>query len=405
MWRYQSVHKKSETEFLNHAIVRVASNSKFVQHADAIIKGAAESEPIFAESLRTPQDIRFHAEGPFLHAHIRLILIVLYAIQAEELHLIDIEEFRRLKGYEGEIDELEETIKEYIGLLEVFALCHDIAKWETIEFRAKKGSRGEELGFNSPLTYQFEKDAIERVSMRESYTELFHEFSKAHIGESSSSIQKRFYFTYGINTHYPGHDRMIFSPVFRSLLKRFSYAHVLPERDSRILEDLIGHHTDVKTFFVSVRSQKIVALNHFATKQGYDSDDFLDLLQACVFLDKVCGSVEMTRSGYIHNPALLINFFKSEHVLAPEQRARKVEEREREEKKVHNLTFQKVGLDGVALLDLFEMEPGPEFGNLLRRIQFAILGQGEMPTLDAKIKKEIEKRVGEFYNKIFVRGE
>lgn len=405
MWRYQSMHKKRETEFLDHAIARVVSNHKFTGLADALIKGAAESEPIFSQSLQTPQDIRFHAEGPFLHSHIRLMLTVLYAIQAEELHLIDLEEFRRLKGYEGETDELEETLKEYIGLMEAFALCHDIAKWETVVFEAKKGSRGEELGFSCPLTYAFDTDAVNRVNLRDAYTELFHEFSKAHPDETSTSIQKRFYQTYGIDLHYPHHDSVMMTSVYRSLLERFARAHELTDRDARMLEDLIQHHMDAKTFFTSVRPKKIAALNRFAQKRGYDADDFLDLLQACVFLDKVCGSMEMTPNGSLHNPSLLIDFLRSEHQYAPDRRRQKILERECEEKKSHNRIFQKVGLDGVALLELFNMDPGPEFGNLLRRIQSAILGQGEMPVLQKEIKKEMEKRVCEFYNELFVKGE
>ena len=134
MWRDISTHQRGETEFLNSAIKRILADDELRNKAEAIISGAAKSEPLILESIQTPQDPRFHGEGPFLHSHIRQMLMVLYAINEEKLHLIDIEEFRSMKGYEGEIDELEETLKEKISFFEVYTLCHDDAKLISVEF-------------------------------------------------------------------------------------------------------------------------------------------------------------------------------------------------------------------------------------------------------------------------------
>ena len=57
------------------------------------------------------------------------------------------------------------------------------------------------------------------------------------------------------------------------------------------------------------------------------------------------------------------------------------------------------------MMDLLEMDPGPEFGRLLRRIHAAVLGQGDMPQLKTSVRKEVEERAGAFYNRMFVKGD
>lgn len=405
MWRTQSFHKKNETEFLQDALRRVKRDDSVCVLADALIKGASESEPLFAEAMQTPQDIRYHAEGPFLHAHIRSILCVLYALMQEKLHLIDIEEFRRLKGYEGEIEELEETIKENVGFFEVFALMHDAAKWASVVFSAPAGSLGAKFGFNAPLTYEFDNDAKMRVKLREAYLELFHEFSKKHPMETAREIQKLFFETYQIEINYPHHDRLMLTPVYRDLFNRFIFAHNLPPKDSNILADLITHHLRINNDFFSVRPQKIRNYAYLAQKRGYDADDFIDLLQGCLFFDMVCGSLRFRKDEYMHDSTVLINCFKSEHDFSPQRRAEKEATREAERTRQQNQLFREVGLDGIALLDLLKMEPGIEFGVVLKKLHVAIQGEGAMPKFGDGLDAVIKKRVTDYYYHAFPQGE
>ncbi len=404
MFRTTPTHKKNETEYLDDAILRVMHDADVSILADALLTGAAESEPLMADALQTPQDVRHHAEGPFMRAHVRTMLCILYAIQKEKLHLIDIEEFRRMKGYEGEIDELEETIKENVGLFEVFALMHDAAKWACIVFSAPLGSRGEELGFNAPLTYEFDVDAKTRMELRDAYRELFHEFSLAHRNETASEMQKRFHEVYQIDIHYPHHAETIYTPVYSALLDRFCAAHRLTPHDRNMLEDLIGNHMRFNGDFLDVKPNKINRFVHLANKRGYDSDDFIDLLQGCLFFDMVCGSCSLGERGCKHDAISLVHCFKSEHDFAPERRAEKETLRQYDAMRNRNRAFQEVGLDGVALLELLEMEPGPAFGNILRQIQSAIVGEDAMPKLNPKQKKEIESRASRYYQTVFKTG-
>ena len=116
MWRFQSTHERSETEYLDQTIERLEADTFLSKRADALLDGASASEPMLADLFRTPQDIRYHAEGPVVRDHLKQMLIALYGLVEEKFHLIDLEEFRRLKGYEGEIEELEGRILRVITL-------------------------------------------------------------------------------------------------------------------------------------------------------------------------------------------------------------------------------------------------------------------------------------------------
>ncbi|MBT5807895.1 hypothetical protein HOI18_01325 [Candidatus Uhrbacteria bacterium] len=405
MWRIQSTHEQSETEYLDQAIERIEGDQELFLRAEALLSAAEKAEPLMAECFRTPQDIRYHSEGPTVRYHLRLMLMVLYALSEEKLHLIDIEEFRRLQGYEGEIDELEEILKENIALFEVFILCHDVGKWPSVFFSSKKSSRGDELGFQMGREHHFAEKHDERVQMREKYIALFAKFKAQHPNEPASEVQSNFFLTYGIEVHYPGHARMVHSPVYEDLIDRFVMTHKLPGRDRDLVFDLMSYHIEFLHDFKDVNSHKIGTYLHLATKRGYDGDDFVDLMQGCLLLDTVFGSKRLSAHGHWHDPSILVNCLRSEHEFAPLRRVEKEAEREAAEKRGRNQAFKEVGLDGIAMMDLLKMEAGPKFGMMLRRIHAAILGQGEMPKFDKKIAHEIEQRSLEYYNKIFVKGE
>ncbi len=405
MWRFQSFHERGETEYLDQVIERVRADERFYKRAEAMLSGASEAEPLIADSLRTPQDIRYHAEGPFVHDHLRYMLMGLYAIVDEKVHLIDIEEFRRMKGYEGEIEELEEIIKENAALFEVFTLCHDVAKWATVRFVSREHSRGKEKGFHMNKDAYVHASQAERAKLRTRYLELYQEFEQDHPGHSARELQREFFLTYEIEAHYPHHARQIHAPVYESLLDRFVVAHELPSRDQDLLGDLIGHHMEFNKDFLEVRPERIRRYSHLAQARGWDADDFMDLIQGCILLDMVFGSTRLSAHGYWHDASPLTNILQSEHQYAPIRRVEKMKDRELQEKQSRNNVFREVGLDGVALMELLGTEPGPKFGKELRRIHSGILGRGDMPKFGKTIDHEIEKRALAYYKKTFVAGE
>lgn len=232
---------------------------------------------------------------------------------------------------------------------------------------------------------------------------MFHEFANAHPNESAQTVQKRFYETYEIDVHYPHHDTLIYTPVYQQLLDRFVVAHRLTGRDRNLLEDLIAHHMKFGGDFAKVNAGHVKKYLYLADKRGYDGDDYLDLAQGCLFLDMVCGSMSTTGVSK-HEVDLFANALKSEHDYAPDRRMQKEMQRETQKNRERNRIFLQVGLDGVSLLDLLKMEPGPKFGRLLRQIQEAIVGEANMPELSPSVLAEIEQRAGAYYHRIFKQG-
>lgn len=399
MWRRQSNHERGEAEYLDDALLRIERDRALGDRAEKRLKKIAADEPLIADLLRTPQSPRHHAEGPFVSDHVRMMLAALYGILEEKLHLIDIEEFRRLKGYEGEIDELEETLKENAAFFETFALVHDAAKWATVFFTANPGTRGSTLGFTMDRSMHWEDvGASERAKMRNRYLELYGECARLHPREPSNLVQAQFFAAYGIDVHYPGHDHAISSPVYLDLLKRLSRSARLTDRDTALLEDMIVHHLDPIQDFDAVRPERIDRYVRLAQKHGFDLDDYLDVLQACVFLDGVCGSKRAGGEGVRHDGTLIVHFFQSEHGFAPWKRAAKAEQRALEEKRERNRLFRVVGLDGVALMELLNMQSSPEFGTVLKRIHAAVSGEGNMPALRQELVYEIKERVRRYHD-------
>lgn len=404
MFNVQAKIKPTETEFFDVLMTRVERDQELYARAESMLRAVSDSEPLIAETLCAPQDVRYHAEGPTVRDHLRLMLMSLYAIEQGTLRLTAIEELSRLKGYEQEIEELEQTMREHVSWFEAFTFVHDVAKWNTIAFRSPEGSRGAELGFNLVPTYEPETDLTARAQMRERYLELFSDFHSKHKKESAREVQSLFYLTYGIDVKYPHHDRIIHAPAYQQLLERFAIAHELTDIHTSMLEDIVSRHLQ----FVRFKKQTENSMDpffHLAQVRGYDGDDFADFIQGAILLDFVCGSLRLSAHGYWHEIDLLVGALKAEHETDPSRRREKLHAREEQEHRRRLNVFQEVGLDGLSIMELLQAEPGPEFGKTLRRIQAAVVGRGVMPTFGKKIEEELERRAGEYYKKTFDVGE
>ncbi len=398
--------EKSETLFFDAWIARIENDHTLRARADAMLHAASTMEPLIVDALRTPQDIRYHAEGPFVRDHLRLMLMSIYAIVEGKASLREIEELARMKEYVTEVEQLEELFKEHVAWFEAFALCHDAAKWACIEFRSQKESLGAQLGFNTVYTYEPDVDLSTQMKMRSRYLDLYHQFEKSHTQESSQEVQSMFYQTYEIDVKYPSHDRMIHSPVYQALLQRFIAAHELTDIHGAMLTDVISHHLQFEAFVSPEKSlRKMKQFFYLADKRGYDAENFIDFVQGAIFFDFVCASKRSSPHGSWHEIEMLCNALRAEHNRDPKQRIEKQKQRETEEQRQRNRWFQEIGLDGVALLDVLQMEPGPAFGKMLKQIQGSVVGKNEMPTFSREINEELQKRVGEYYQKAFVKGD
>ena len=140
----------------------------------------------------TPQTPPYHAEGDFVADHVKRIFMGLDAFTRGE-SLAGVEEFVRERDYLLEFHALEEVIKAQGPFLTAYAVCHDLAKTDTVSFEALVGSKGEAEGFMSRTEL-----ATEPVKTR------YDKLRRAH--EASASLQS-FYDAYGIVVHYAEHAR------------------------------------------------------------------------------------------------------------------------------------------------------------------------------------------------------
>lgn len=393
MWRSDFSSHRGESEFLDEALARIYRDQQLIDEANQVLKTFAKEEPLFKEILATPQSPKYHAEGPMLEDHLRHMLVAFFGVLKNRLKLTHIEEFRSMKGFTGEFRELEEIIKENAGFFKAFILLHDIGKKYTIGFEAPKGSKGAEKGFHDSTA----SSAIQLAA----YSDLFHQFAGAHIHESDADKQFAFYSWYEIEIHYRGHERVIHRPVFKALLERVGDACGLRPQLIELLEDIIAYHMDPIRDFAEVRPTSIKKLVKLANNRGRDSDDFIDILQACVFLDAVCASKRRTIHGSFFDPSLLINFLKSEHAHDPFMVSRKEKARNQDERERRNQILKESGLDGEAIMELLGMEPGPLFGRTLLDIQEGVLGKHAIPTFGKEIDNELQSRAQSFYENWF----
>ncbi len=403
MWRTRVEERGTESRPLEEALAGVFRDAARMEAAERQLIAAAAEEPIIADAYLTPQSPPHHAEGPFMDAHLRRMLATLAAVGDGSLRLADIEEFRRLRHFEGEIDELEQAMRERQSLFEAFILCHDAAKFSTAACVADPGTRGAELGFSlAPSAAWDERGAAERSLLRRRFADLFHAFASERRGQSPEALEAAFFDAYGIRVHYAGHDRMMHAPAYRALLERVAGRRRLPETDIDLLEDLIAYHLQPLRDFSDegpsvgageARPERIARYVAVAHDRGWDADDFLDLLQACVFLDYVAGARRRERGRAWQDAGVLVRFLVSEHAHAPEKRVQKNRERAQEHKRQRQNLYRQAGLDGLALLDLFKMEPGPAFGRLLARVYDAAEGRAPLPALPAPAARELARRL------------
>lgn len=397
-----------ETEGLDQALERLSHDAALRERADAELRAAASQEPLIAESLRTPQSPPYHAEGPAMDAHLRAILVALYALQAGKLRLLGLEEFRRMKGYEGEVEELQETLLEHLALFECFAICHDAGKWATLSFTSLPGSAGERLGFDMGGTAHWhEVGHSDRAKLRERYLALYAEFARDRAHQGERATQRAFFDAYGIECHYHGHERMVHAPPYRALLRRVSVAHRLGDREEALLAELIANHmAPLGDFARSADPARVASLRHLARSRGFDADDFVDMIQAALFLDGVCGSARLApHGGPWHDPTPLTNFLRAEHDFAPWAREENGKRRAAERKSEVNRRFRTAGLDGVALMGLLKVEPGPKFGKALALVHAAVLGEAPWPAMPAETRRELDARAARFYAMEFEKAE
>lgn len=389
MWREWSTNQRKNSEFLAEAVERVSST------LPSPLTPLPKGEGKVCSIQNCPQSADTHAEGPVVEDHLRLMQRVLEAVIQGDLHLGDIEEFRRLKNFTGEFDEIEETIKEKAASLEVFILSHDWGKPETICFSAHEGSEGAGKGFHDSLAEVLTRDNKNRNQKIERYNQEFQKFSK--VFKNKKEAHAAFLSSHQISISYHGYAQAVAHPKFREKLTELGNQYRLTIEETEDVFHLIILHEKTVTSFSF--NPSLAAHNHlvkYAAKYGRDADDFLDLLLAAVFLE-ICATPRFKAHGIFFDTATVTNFLISEHESLPNKRQSRLKKRQEKKLKSEREKFRVAKLDGNDLMKLFNMKPCREFGKLLAEAQTFAKNQGALPNdIPEEAKEELFKRVEKF---------
>jgi len=397
MWRNWSSHKRGESEFLAEAV-------GWVRTLTPAFAGLRTGKPALPQGgrelnflLGCPQSADTHAEGSAVEDHLKLMLQVLFAVVNGELHLADIEELRRLKGFEGELDEIEETMKEKVASLEAFILCHDLGKPETIRFEARDGSIGASLGFNESVSSVWNQDKKSRQKLIEKYNQEYKKFALSMEGVEPEEIQAAFSSSHQISISYPGYAEAIAHPDLRSELSRVcEEKRLTPEDSDDVFHLILLHEKVVRDFSLDLNISAYDHLIKYTIKHRRDADDFLDLLLAAIFLE-VVASPRRSAHGIYFDLLPVINFLVTEHETVPEKREERLKQKKEKQLKIERQLFREAKLDGNDLMVLFGLKPSREFGQLLLAIQDFARGEAAAPSgVPLVVREELFKRIERF---------
>jgi len=363
--------------------------SELTEKAELILMHAEISTELLEKFRQTPQSAPWHSEGFFISENIVRTLAGFKSI-VEGKSLFEIEEFAVRKDFNLEIVHLENTIKKYKELLEVFILAHDIAKPATLSFSAPAGSLGEKEGF-SQHKYRLQQEATE--TEKQTYIKLFKAFSvdKTHLSRSEQVA--KFYDKYEIRVHYYGHESEALKADALLALETLTKAYNLDLEQIKLLKFVIAHHMEAVQFGrdenqISVYKLLIAR----AGKAEIDVDLALDILLAAVFLDGSVGSLHYEEGAFSVDLTSVFAFMSVEGEVAKHRK----EERRREISEVQNQRFKQVlkasGLDGETVFELLKTPFGSERGKIMADIKRYV----EDPELRVNFdthQTELEKRI------------
>ena len=370
------------------AMNRIVKDEVLAKKADEVLVGfrGKAAEVV----LSCPQSADSQAEGSEVRDHLRLMLQTVFAVLDEKLHIGDIEELRRLKDFKGELDEIEEIIKEKIASLEVFVLAHDLGKPEVVTFSA----RDESFKHQDPLSRAWQHGG--RADSIKNYKKVFKDFSKKHPNLSNQEIHHQFFIEQQISISYHGYAKQIAHPDRREILNKLAAEHRLtPEDAEDIFHAILLHEHVLESFGREANVAVYNYLMNYCTKHGRDADDFLDLFLAILFIE-ACASPRFGVKGIYFDLSAVINFLTAEREFAPWKKEERLKRRKDKKLKVERVYLRQAGLDGDSLMKLLKMKPSPAFGGLLAQVHAFARGEGFLPALPGEILEEIDRRVEKF---------
>lgn len=181
MWRDWTTHKHKETKFLSGITASIAADRLINERVSAILTKARQERSFVQLFSRLGED------------HFRRMFSFLYAVVGGDVHLSEIEELGGNKMFWGEIDEVEEIMKEKAASLEVFILAHELGKLEVEHFYAHQIVKKEYRAVLQKLAEDFRlspEDAEEVFHLVILHEKAIYDFSRGPSGPTYEYLVK-----------------------------------------------------------------------------------------------------------------------------------------------------------------------------------------------------------------------
>ena len=339
-------------------------------------------EPLLNDLCETPQGPPFHSEGVWVSDHIRLLLEVYDGILMGEWSVTDLVEVAEAPDLLEVFIGMEEWLRAHRPFLETFILTHDAGKTVTFGVWTEN---------DLPPLHPLDRDP--KLDSRQEMTEKVRLYIKDHPNKTSHEQSIGFFLESGLHFSFHGHHLVAQAPPFRALIDRVAADRAVPSHELALLHDVIYLHQEFVSQQARGQTWSLKRVEVISERHGMGVLECLDALQAVLFLDVACGSVQWSKErGVFNDLSLVISSFTQERLTFPTLFEKEQRAKEDQKKRAWQALFRAYGLDGAALLELLGIAPGPEFGRFLTALQTAVKEETDLPSYRSDIDPIVRER-------------
>ncbi len=416
---------------MDEVLSMILALKETAREAEKILRDFEKREPKIREVLATPQSPSKHTEGPRVEDHYRTILSAVLLLRDGRLSYERAKDMVKIENYEKEWGEVESVVREHPNLLIAFAFLHDIAKPETMGFRAGDGSPAIAIGFPDKAADK-EKEAQKReaekaggaawetfkekqrnirAELLQKYNEILGIFEKENPHLTGRDLEVAFFKKYAISISYRGHAEAAYTGENLNVIARMTQQLKLAEEEKTLLKFAIEQHISPLMKFTRANPEDYEFFVGKVRETGLNPTKALRVLQSGMLVDCILGTLQVPENedGTFHFDAPffsaepLTNFWEAERRFPAlvKERARIVEQRLKE--KTENERMKNVliayDLDGTSLVTLgLAQEEG--FKDIQKKILSALqnsdpaMEEGRFDEIqDEKIRVMIQQRI------------
>lgn len=272
-------------------------------YAARVLSEFAELDPKARELLETPQSPNYHAEGPKVGDHYRLLLTALELMRVGQMDYKTACTFLCVEGFAEEWNATVQEVQARPQLFEAFILEHDVGKADRVGYYYNNPNKRGTGTFVRKTKFQESSGSeIEKRQARtREYREMYAAFSAQHPNESDTRVAKLFYDAYEINVSYYGHEAAMETPDNNRIRTEVENRLGLTQEERRLVRFAVAEGGNVRETFKRVGMnpdhrayERFVAK---ASKKGLNGEAAMRFLAATLVVDVVLGSKKVSDDG------------------------------------------------------------------------------------------------------------